>query len=164
MYVSAQLADEHNVEQFTCAKASLDRWLSIESKRAQRQGTARTTVWTAPKSPDVVAYYSIAPTQVGRAELSRKMSGGISVVPGYLLARLALDVALHGDGLGRELLVDALETICAAAETAGGRIIVVDPIDDQARSFYEHYEFRPGPLEGRLYMLIDDARISLLGN
>lgn len=28
------------------------------------------------------------------------MAGGVTVIPAYLLARLALDVALHGQGLG----------------------------------------------------------------
>jgi hypothetical protein len=44
----------------------------------------------------VLAYYSIAPTQVARTEITRSLAGCYSVIPGYLLARLALDERLHG--------------------------------------------------------------------
>jgi predicted N-acetyltransferase YhbS len=97
----------------------------------------------APESLRVLAYYSIAPTRVVREELSRSLAGGESVVPAYLLARLALDLSLHGQGLGGELLFDALDVLVAAADRAGGRLIVVDAIDDPAASFYQRYGFTP---------------------
>jgi predicted N-acetyltransferase YhbS len=81
----------------------------------------------------VVAYYSVAPTQVHRKAVSSSLAGGVSVIPAYLLARLALDAALQGAGLGARLLVDALDTIVTAGEAASGRLIVVDAIDEAAR-------------------------------
>jgi len=90
-----------------------------------------------------MAYYSIAPTRVTREELSRSLAGGESAVPAYLLARLALDSSLHGHGLGGELLFDALDALVDAADRAGGRLIVVDAIDERAASFYQRYGFTP---------------------
>src|SRR5262249_55515868 len=46
---------------------------------------------------------------------------------------------LHGTGLGGILLHDALFRAVAASQQAGGRYVVVDAIDDNARQFYEHY-------------------------
>lgn len=63
-------------------------------------------------------------------------------MPGYLIARLAIDAALHGQGYGEQLLLDALGKAVAASEIGGGRLIVVDAIDE-AQSFYEHYHFVP---------------------
>jgi hypothetical protein len=40
----------------------------------------------------------------------------------------------------------------AAVEAAGGRLIVVDAIDDEAVRFYEHFEFTPTPVPYRLVM------------
>lgn len=71
------------------------------------------------------------------------MAGGSTVIPGYLLARLALDVALHGQGLGAELLHDAMDRIVTAADAASGRLIMVDAIDDTAAAFYRHHDFQP---------------------
>jgi ribosomal protein S18 acetylase RimI-like enzyme len=72
------------------------------------------------------------------------MSGGVSVIPSYLLAlaRLALDQALHGQGLGGELLHDALRRIVKASDIASGRLVVVDATDDQAAKFYRKYGFQ----------------------
>jgi GNAT superfamily N-acetyltransferase len=143
LWQSGPLIDEHDVTAFDCAAPSLTQWLAGHARRAQRSGTARTYVWTPPESLRVVAYYSIAPTRVTREELSRSLAGGESAVPAYLLARLALDSSLHGQGLGGELLFDALDALVDAADRAGGRLIVVDAIDERAASFYQRYGFTP---------------------
>jgi len=71
------------------------------------------------------------------------------VIPAVLLAKLALAEQLHGQGLGTELLRVALETILAAAKKVGGRLVVVDAIDADARRFYVHHDFRPLPNDDR---------------
>jgi len=157
-FQSDVLGDSHRVEDFGCGKEPLDSWLHGQARRAQSAGTARTYVWTRPGSPDVLAYFAIAPTQVVRADLPRvALAGGHSVVPGYLLARLALATSLHGQGLGGELLLDALSRIVEAARVGGGRLIVVDALDDHARAFYRRYDFIPVEGSSRLYMKVATA-------
>jgi GNAT superfamily N-acetyltransferase len=159
---SQPLDDQHELSGFNCGVDSLDSWLRTQARRASRSDTTRTYVWTEPGSRVVVAYYSIAPSQIRRDGLSRSMAGGVSVVPAYLLARLALDGGLRGQGLGAELLRDALEVIIAAASQAAGRLIVVDAIDDAAAAFYRHHDFQP--LSGnpfRLVMKVATARQAL---
>lgn len=112
----------------------------------------------------VVAYHAIAPTQLARCDLpSRSLSAGCSQVPGYLIARLAFDRSLQGEGLGTELLLDALERIVGAAAIAGGRLIAVDAIDERARAFYAHHDFRPVEGSSRLVMKVATARSALYG-
>jgi GNAT superfamily N-acetyltransferase len=142
VYDSEQLTDEHVLDRFECGVTALNTWLVGNALRAQHADNARTYVWTRD-SPEVMAYFTVAPTQVVKEELSRGVSGGYTVVPGFLLARLALHRSLLGFGYGVELLVDALTRICAAAEISGGRIIVVDAIDGGAGSFYRHHGFHP---------------------
>ncbi|MDE3133218.1 MAG: GNAT family N-acetyltransferase [Acidobacteriota bacterium] len=157
------LSYRHNLSAFNCGVESLDSWLRTHAVRAGRADTARTYVWAEPGSLTVVAYYAIAPTQVRREDVSRSMTGGIGVVPGYLLARLAIDHSLQGRGLGGQLLRDALEVIVSAATQAAGRLIVVDAIDDVAAAFYRHYDFRPvAGNPRRLVMKITTARQALL--
>lgn len=127
--------------------------------RAERAGVSRTTVWTAPDDPSVAAFYAVAPTRFVRADLpGRALSGGYSVVPGYLIGRLALDRTLHGQGLGSQLLLDALERIVSAATEAGGRLIAVDALDDEAHRFYRHHDFQAIEGSDRLFMKISTAR------
>jgi GNAT superfamily N-acetyltransferase len=92
------------------------------------------------------------------------MSGGYSRIPGYLIARLAIDASLRGRGYGAQLLLDALGRVVAASEIGGGRLIVVDAVDDDARRFYEHFHFTPvGIRERRLVMKVSTAVQSLRG-
>jgi predicted GNAT family N-acyltransferase len=161
-WTTQPLNDLHDLSGFSCGIDSLDTWLRTQARRAGRSDTARTYVWTERGSHAVVAYYAIAPSQVRREGLSRSMTGGVSVVPGYLLARLALDGSLRGQRLGGQLLRDALEVIVAAASRAAGRLIVVDAIDDTAAAFYRHYDFQPvAGSPHRLVMKVATARRAL---
>lgn len=66
-------------------------------------------------------------------------------IPAILLAKLALDRRRHDSGMGGELLVRALELIVESAKKAGGTLVVVDAIDDEAAAFYEHHGFERLP-------------------
>ncbi|MGO8960705.1 MAG: hypothetical protein ACLQFR_25515 [Streptosporangiaceae bacterium] len=140
---SAPLSAPHDLSGFDCGVPSLNAWLADHSRRAQVSGTAMTYVWVRSNDLHVVAYYAIAPHQVLREEASGSFAGGVSVIPGYLLARLALDQSLRGQGLGGELLHDALGRITSAAGIASGRLVVGDAIDEQAAEFCSHFDFRP---------------------
>lgn len=157
-WVSQPLTEDHDVSNFGSGNESLDRWLQRDAHRAHRAGISRTTVWTPVGDRTVVAYHAIAPTQVARIDLpSRSLSAGYSQVPGYLIGRLALDQTLHGQGLGTQLLLDALERIVEAADRAGGRVIVVDAIDDDAHRFYSRHSFRAIEHSNRLVMKLATA-------
>ncbi|BFU42007.1 hypothetical protein [Krasilnikovia sp. MM14-A1004] len=162
MFLSSRLKDRHNLAQFDCGEPSLNLWLAEHARRAQLAGTSRTYVWTPEDSDDVVAYYSVAPTQVERAELTGGQAGGFSVVPAYLLTRFALDQSIHGQGFSDDLLLDAIEVITKAATAAGGRLIVVDAISSRAAAFYQRRGFHPikgDPL--RLVMKVETAKRAL---
>ena len=159
---SEPIGDHHDVSEFSCGNDALDQWLRQHALRAQRAGVSRTTVWVAPRERTVVAYHAIAPTQFARVDLpSRSLSAGYSMIPGFLIRRLALTRSLHGLGLGSELLLDALERILEAADITGGRLIAVDALDADAECFYVHHDFQPIPGSARLVMKIETARAAL---
>ncbi|MDR2565694.1 MAG: GNAT family N-acetyltransferase [Bifidobacteriaceae bacterium] len=153
---AAPLSEAHDLSEFSCGKSPLDNWLRGSARRADRQNTARTYVWEDANLA-VVAYFAVAPTAVSRVGLPRSASGGASVIPSYLLAKLALDQRLQGQGLGTFLLLDALETICSAARTGAGRLVVVDAIDHAALSFYLAHGFRPLGEGPRAYLPVAAA-------
>lgn len=155
LYSSTELKQPHNTIAFDCGKTQLNDWLQQMGLRAQQRRTARTYVWTKFGEDIVVAFYSIAPTQIAADDVSRRDAGGNTVLPGYLLARLALDRGIRERGLGAQLLLDALERIASGAGELGGRIVVVDPIDDEAAAFYTHYGFKKCQTnKTRMYMKI----------
>jgi GNAT superfamily N-acetyltransferase len=144
-YTSVRLDDEHDLDAFDCGNDVMNAWLATQARRAQKSGTAATWVWVAEDAPARVwAYYALAPTAVARAELTPKQAGGTNMdIPGYLLARLAVHRDLRGHGYGSEVLVDALIRAYRASDDTGGRLVVVDAIDDAAAGFYEHHDFKP---------------------
>jgi GNAT superfamily N-acetyltransferase len=140
---STRLTRDHDIEPFDCGVPALNEWLVTQAHRAQEAGAARTWVWTPLDTRRVVGYFSVCPSRIERSYVGARLSSGYGVVPVYLLARLALDQTLHGQGLGAQLLLDALERIVDAAGIAGGRLIVVDAIDEHAARFYRHHNFLP---------------------
>jgi GNAT superfamily N-acetyltransferase len=159
---SRRLTAQFDISRFDCGNETLNRWLTEQALRAEQAGISATTAWTPHDDDRVVAYYTVAPTQLLRGELpSRSMAGGHSVIPGYLLGRLALDRSLHGRGVGSQLLLDALDLIVSAADRSGGRVLVVDAIDDNAAAFYVHHGFAPIPETQRLIIKIATARTAL---
>jgi hypothetical protein len=60
------------------------------------------------------------------------------------------------------LLVHALTTIVVAARSAGGRLVVVDAVNEDAASFYRANDFRPSPTDPRrLIMKLSTAARAL---
>lgn len=163
-FVSEALRKTHDLTSFESGQPALDDWLRRSAAHAERMRTARTFVWHAGDRR-VVAYFSLAAHLVVRAEMPRRIGhGSPDTIPAVLLARLALDRTLHGQGLGGELLWDALSRAVAASRLAAARVIVVDAIDTQAAGFYQHHGFVPVPGNThRLVQKISDVAAALEG-
>lgn len=145
------LAD-HDLSGFACGKAELDDWLRRHARTATGQGT-RTFV-LVDEDGGVVGYFALAPHLLVRDGAPARLARGAAhQIPAILLAELAVDSRLHGTGLGVDLLVHALGTILDAARSAGGRVVLVDAVDDDDREFYERHDFQVLP--GRPRRLVD---------
>ncbi len=162
VFFRERLTPQHNLNSFACGNHALDTWLRDSAVQADRSGTGRTYLWLSEKM-DVVAYFTLAPHVVRRADVPKKIGRGApDAIPSVLLARLALAESLHGQGLGSAVLADALAVILEAMRVAGGRLIVVDAIDGKAASFYEHHGFVQVPGNaGRLILKASVAARSL---
>ena len=156
-----RLAAEHHVLAFGSGNAELDHWLYGAAVTADRAGTARVYLWL--DGHDLAGYFAIVPHTIRREEVPPAIGRGApDVIPGFLLARLALAQHLQGAGRGGELLAGALEMTLDAIHAGGGRVIVVDAIDENARRFYEHFGFRPiAANSDRMVMKASTAAASL---
>jgi len=161
-YVSEGLADSHDLAAFHSGKPELDTWLRESATHVEANRTGRTFVWHAGDQR-VVAYFTLAAHLLRRADLPRKLGrGSPDAIPAVLLARLALDKSLHGQGLGGELLHDALSRAVHAAKTVAARLVVTDAIDEEAAAFYQRYGFQPVPTRpDRLVRKMSDIARSL---
>lgn len=152
------------LSRFGSGVSVLDAWLTEHAKHAQAMRTAQTFVWHVGDDR-VIAYFSLAAHLLVRSDLPKKIErGSPATIPAVLLARLALDSSLRGEGLGGELLWDALTRAAAAAEIAAARVVVVDAIDDEAAGFYRHHGFAPIPGNpNRLVQKMSDIAAALGG-
>jgi GNAT superfamily N-acetyltransferase len=161
-FISERLNESHDLDPFASGVETLDAWLRRHAVHARRTRTAQTFVWRRGDQR-VVAYFSLAAHLVVRADLPRRVGrGSPDAIPAILLARLALDRSLHGEGLGGELLWDALSRACAASDIAAARLVVVDAIDIAAAAFYQHHGFVPVPGNpNRLVQKVSDIAAAL---
>ena len=74
-------------------------------------------------------------------------------LPVTLLGRLAVDRTAKGQGVGEFLLVDALRRCLEGAQQIGAMAVIVDAKDEQAESFYRHFDFLPFQLTPRRLFL-----------
>lgn len=79
-----------------------------------------------------------------------------------ILARLAVDKNHQGIGLGKALLKDALLRTAQAADIAGIRCLIVHAKDEEARRWYEAWEFESSPTDPyHLFLMIKDLKAML---
>ena len=140
------LTDEHRVEAFDSGQSLLDDWLRRRALANQSSGASRTYVVCEGKR--VAAYYALASGAIAQAGVSGKFRRNMpEPIPVVVLARLAVDRAFQGCGLGRGMFRDAARRVLQAADSIGIRGIIVHAVSDAARSFYLALGFDPSPAD-----------------
>ena len=159
-----KLDASHDVDAFDCGKEPLDRFLQRHALVNQKAGSVQTYV-VCRGEQRVAGYYSLAVGAVEHADAPGRVGKGLArhPIPVMLLARLAIDRSEHRKGLGKALLKDALLRTAQAADIAGIRALLVHAKDDEARAWYEQFDFEPSPTDPyHLFLLMKDLR-ALLG-
>lgn len=153
------LRPDHDVSAFECGVPQLDEFLRRFALSSQRAESARTYV--ARRGLPVVGFYSLAAGGAEHAEVPERVRKGLArhPVPVVVLARLAVHRMEQGTGIGARLLRHALLQAAQIADMAGVRALLVHAKDDDARSFYERFDFDRSPTQPyRLYLVMKDLR------
>lgn len=154
-----KLRADHPVEGFDCGREELNRYLLRYAWQNQRSGAAQTYVGIAGEA--VIGYHTLAAGHVTQEEAPERLTQGLArhPVPIMLLARLAVDKRWHRQGVGKALLKDAMLRTLQAADIAGIRAFAVHAKDDEARQFYQKFDFIPSPADPmHLFVLLKDVR------
>jgi len=162
----AKLQRNDDVDAFDCGSEALNRFLIRFALQNQQAGASSTWVALAGDgvAEKVVGYYTLVVGQVEHSEAPERLTKGLArhPVPIMLLARLAVSTSHQGKGLGAGLLKDAMLRTIAAADIAGIRAFAVHAKDDEARRFYERFDFVPSPTDPyHLFRLMKDIRAAL---
>lgn len=152
------MSDGHILDGFTCGDDDMDAWLHGTARTATKAGTAAVTV-CVHRDDGVVGFFAMASREIRGVDVSRNASGGLERIPATLLARLGLSAPLRGNGVGADLLLEALRVAVFASEAVGSRLIVVDAKNERLASWYEDLSFiRTRNNQLRLYMKMSTAR------
>ena len=133
----------HVREGFDCGKPSLNDFLHTLVSQYEKRDLGRTYVALLGEDPRVLGYYTLASGSIEAESLPANQAKKLPrhAVPMVLLARLAVDQGVHGQGLGGLLLRDGLTRSLALSETLGIHAVVVDALDAKAKTFYERFGF-----------------------
>lgn len=160
-----KLNREHAVKAFKSGKHPLDLFLRRYALKNQDADSAQTYV--VHRSGLVVGYYSLTVASVDIQDCSPAIA--LEMPPDYpipviLLARLAIAKTEQGRGLGKALLKDSFYRIASAAEIVGARAVLVHAIDEEAKAFYERFDFDEFPGGSRKLMLsLKAVRVAIAG-
>jgi GNAT superfamily N-acetyltransferase len=154
-----KLGAQDITDSFESGRGELDRFLKKFALPNQAANAAQTYVTC--RANRVVGYYSLAVGSVQPEESPKRTLKGLArhPVPVMILARLAVDRSEQGAGIGRALLKDALMRTVQAAGIAGIRALVVHAKDENARRWYDQFDFEPSPTDPlHLFLLMKDLK------
>lgn len=155
-WVEQALARRHDRASFDCGTPPLNEYLQRYARQNHESGGAKTFVATpATTSDTILGYYTISPGAIAfaTAPLTVTKRLGRYEVPVFRLGRLAVAVAMHGRGLGGDLLLAAGARALAVAGAVGGVALAIDAKDDRAATWYERF--------GALRLLDDPLKLVL---
>lgn len=154
-YITTLLSAKHSKENFTCGKDMLDNYLHAQAKQdVKRKLTACFIL--SENDETVKGYYTLSNTSVNRDFLPdsiiKKLPSSYKHLPATLLGKLAVDVKYKGQGLGTNLLMDALKRSYNNSLQIASMAVIVDPLDDEAIAFYNHFGFILLPDSGKMFI------------
>jgi len=150
--VFSKLIESSDVSSFRCSEyRDLEEFLRDDAKNYQREKVA--TTYLVYSEDVLVGYYSIAMGCVV-SEQVQDLIGEIRYPPKkypvLLLAKMATQDGLRGQGVGQEMLAQVFSTAFRLCPHVGCRFIKVDAKNNQRTiHFYEKYgQFKKIPIGG----------------
>jgi GNAT superfamily N-acetyltransferase len=132
---------KHDRDAFDCGEEVLNEFLRRYARKSHERGGAKTFLAIADGSEVILGFYSLSPASVEYARTPEIVNQGLSRhdVPGFRLARLAVDRRFQGQGIGGQLLLTAGRRCLLAAAEVGGVVLVIDAKNERVAGWYASY-------------------------
>ncbi len=152
-----RLQRDHPRRQFNSGQPEVDGWLRTKALQNQKKHLSVTKVLVAAAGR-IAGYYTLATGQVDFSDLPDNLTKRLPrrLLPVVVLAWLGVDVNDQGQGFGRLLLAQALRDCYDASHTFAFVAVILDCLDDTAKSFYQQWGFQDLP--GHPYRLFVSYR------
>lgn len=140
------LRREHPRAAFASGQPAVDQWLRTQALQAQRKHLSATRV-LIDEQRAIVGFFTLATGQVDFGDLPAALANKLPrrALPVAVLAWLGVAQVRTGEGHGSRLLAQALLDCHAAGGTFPFVAVVLDCVDERAKSFYQRWDFRELP-------------------
>lgn len=149
LYRIVPLQKDHDRAAFRCGKDPLDRFIQDQVYDWVRRQLAQVYVLIrTDESTRVLGYFTLNMTRIDASDLPSKLASKFprsAEIGAVLLGKLAVDLSFQGQGLGRDLLMAALDDAVAVSGKVAAFAVVVDAIDGDAAAFYRRHGFEHFP-------------------
>jgi GNAT superfamily N-acetyltransferase len=155
------ISKKHDRDAFDCGEEALNEFLRRYARKSHDLGGAKTFLAIDDgDNKTILGFYSLSPASVEYARMPETVKRGLARhhVPGFRLARLAVDRKLHGQGIGGQLLLAAGRRCLMAAAEVGGVVLVIDAKNETVAGWYASYGAVP-LLDAPLTLLLTLATI-----
>jgi len=154
-YITKLLSTKHSKENFTCGKEMLDNYLHVQAKQEVKRKLTACFI-LSDNEVTVKGYYTLSNTSLNRdflpESIMKKLPPSYKHLPATLLGRLATDINYKGQGIGSNLLMDALKRSYYNSLQIASMAVIVDPFDEEAISFYNHFGLIELPDSGKMFI------------
>ena len=145
MKIIELLDNTHNRTSFDCGNEYLNRYLQQTARQHNQKGISRTFVLTdtaSEKPKIIIGFFSLSLCEVRSEKLPPSLAKKYPLtVPGVKLARLAVDINWQVKGIGKILMIEAMDRALTIADNVGVVGLFVDAKDEKAKNYYTRYGF-----------------------
>jgi GNAT superfamily N-acetyltransferase len=143
-WVLELLGPKHDRNSFDCGEPALNHYLQQLARQHAKKNISKTFVVVSKPSPtQILGFYTLSTGSIVRDFLSladRKKLPNYPI-PIARIGRLAIDKSIQGQGLGEELLKNALHRCVNLSKEIGLYGVVVDAKHEKAKAFYLKFGF-----------------------
>ena len=152
---------KHDREVFDCGDDALNEFLRRYARKSHERGGAKTFLAIEDAADKaILGFSSLSPASVEYTQTPEIVRRRLARhdVPGFRLARLAVDRRWQGQGIGGQLLLAAGRRCLLAAAEVGGVVLVIDAKNEKVAVWYASYGAVPLP-DAPLTLLLPLATI-----
>jgi GNAT superfamily N-acetyltransferase len=143
-------------KEFSCGKVVLDNYLKNQAGQDVKRMLSACYVSLDPETGLIQGYYTLSnnsiPLQWIPESFKNRLPSSYGSLPATLLGRLAVDGRFRGRGIGKMLLIDALNRNYGLSRVIGSFAVAVDPLDEEAEGFYAKFGFIMLPDSRKMFL------------
>lgn len=159
----APIGKAYDRSAFDCGVTELNEYLQKHARKNHERGGAKTILAVARETQAILGYYSLSPASIEYSRVPENAKRGLGryEVPGFRLARLAVDASVQKFGLGGQLLLSAARRCILASAEIGGTALIIDAKNERVAGWYAGYGAMP-LLDAPLTLVLPLATINTL--